>query len=55
MNYAVRKLNDELEDQLLIKKSLENRPETAEKIREITERRIGELVEALKLLEPVTA
>lgn len=55
MNYAVRKLNDELEEQLLIKKSLESKPETIEKIKEITDRRIKELEEALKLLEPVRA
>lgn len=54
MNYAVRKLNEELDDQLLIQKSFENKPAT-EKIREITDRRIRELEEALKILEPVTA
>lgn len=56
-NYAVRKLSDELEDQLLIQKSFESntKSETTEKIREITERRIRDLEEALKILQPVTA
>lgn len=53
-NYAVRKLADELEDQLLIQKSFESKPAT-EKIKEITDRRVQELEEALKILEPVTA
>lgn len=53
MNYAVRKLNDELQDQLLIIKSFETKTpktESIEKVITITARRIKELNEALTVL-----
>jgi len=55
MNFAVRKLTEELEDQLSVRLAFENKPHTenTQKVLDITKRRIKELEEALKLLQGV--
>lgn len=57
MIYAVLKLREELADQLQTRQSFEDmtpKTETTEKILLITNRRIKDLEEALKVLEPVS-
>lgn len=55
MNYAVRRLTEELQDQLLIQESFEAKSvksESIEKVLTITARRIEELRAALTVLQP---